>query len=313
MGWRPSLPDQRDFYHRFAGAKIAPEVDLRKTGFLPDIWDQGQLGSCTAFGVSAAYSFDQAMQGGERNFGPSELFVYYNTRILEGTLLEDSGATITNAVKSLNKYGAAPQADWPYDIKKFAQVPPSVAYTHGELRQAVKYARVSQTTQAMQACLTAGTPIVVGFTVYESFESDAANDTGDVPMPQRGEQLYGGHCVLVVGYTMRAGKPVWIARNSWGTGWGDAGYFYFPQQYLLSTSLSDDFWTVQSVESPDPAPVPPTPQPQPAPVPLVADVADKTLWGAAGFRDWAYARHIGPTKAAATAVKQWAKDKGLAT
>lgn len=75
----------------------------------------------------------------------------------------------------------------------------------------------------MKACLTAGLPIVVGFTVYDSFESDAVAQTGDVPMPAPGEQTLGGHCVLVVGYVVRSGRPVWVCRNSWGTGWGDGG------------------------------------------------------------------------------------------
>jgi hypothetical protein len=33
----------------------------------------------------------------------------------------------------------------------------------------------------------------------------------------------GGHCVCLIGYDDAAG--CWIAKNSWGTGWGEAGYF----------------------------------------------------------------------------------------
>jgi C1A family cysteine protease len=255
FGWKRGLPDIRDYKLNFRPAEIelAPEVDLRTTGLLPDIWDQGQLGSCTAHGVSAAYSYDLEKQYQGDNFLPSRLYVYYNTRLIEGTTNEDSGAYIKDAVKSLNLYGAPPETDWAYDIAQFAIKPAQKAYDDGALHEAIKYARVNQTVYDMKACLTEGTPFVIGFTVYDSFESDDVSRTGDVPMPGTTESVLGGHCVLIVGYTVRNDKNVWIARNSWGTGWGDQGYFYFPEEYLTN-NLSDDFWDPISILA-DPTPI----------------------------------------------------------
>lgn len=241
-------PQPADHWHvGLASGPVAPSVDLRTTGLLPPVWDQGQLGSCTAHGSSAAYSYDLAKQGGPTGVCPSRLFVYYNTRIIEGTVSEDSGATIADAVKSLNRYGCPPETDWPYDTGRFTVKPPAQAYTDGLLAQAVAYKRVPADVMSMRACLTAGLPIVIGFTVFDSFESEDVARTGVVPMPAAGEQALGGHCVLVVGY-----RPdgTWIIRNSWGTGWGDAGYAYFPQAYLTDPDLASDFWTVEQVEPP---------------------------------------------------------------
>lgn len=240
------------------------------------------------------------------------LFVYYNTRSIEGTVASDSGASITDAVKSLNRFGVPGVEDWPYDISKFTVEPPPKAYTDGLTRQAVKYARVNQTISEMKACLTAGLPIVIGFTVYDSFESDAVAATGDVPMPNSTGQVLGGHCVTVVGYTVRNGVPVWICRNSWGPGWGDKGYFYFPEAYLTNPDLANDFWTVQTVSSPDPAPVPPKPEPAPVPTPTPAppiDEIDAALWHLVG--DWAKARHYLAAKTTAKAILLWARARGL--
>jgi C1A family cysteine protease len=97
----------------------------------------------------------------------------------------------------------------------------------------------------MKGCLAEGYPIVYGFTVYESFESQEVASAGNVPMPKHGEKVMGGHCVVAVGYDDDEG--VFICRNSWGDHWGDVGYFYMPYAYLIDNNLSDDFWTIRLV------------------------------------------------------------------
>ena len=98
----------------------------------------------------------------------------------------------------------------------------------------------------MKGCLASGYPFIFGFTVYESFESAQVAQTGHVPLPQEGEQVLGGHAVCAVGYD--DANQWFIARNSWGTGWGMQGYFTLPYTYLTSRSLSSDFWTVRVVQ-----------------------------------------------------------------
>jgi len=64
-------------------------------------------------------------------------------------------------------------------------------------------------------------------------------------MPGPTEHVVGGHAVMAVGYD-DAGQQ-FIIRNSWGTSWGQAGYFLIPYAYLTNSNLSDDFWTIQMV------------------------------------------------------------------
>ena len=98
----------------------------------------------------------------------------------------------------------------------------------------------------MRGCLATGFPFVVGFTVYTSFESQQVAQTGVVPMPDlQNETVLGGHAVLVVGYD--DSEQRFILRNSWGPGWGMAGYFTMPYAYLISRSLASDFWTLRIV------------------------------------------------------------------
>jgi C1A family cysteine protease len=97
----------------------------------------------------------------------------------------------------------------------------------------------------MQGCLAEGFPFVFGFTVYDSFESEAVAQSGEVSMPASGESVAGGHCVVAVGYDET--KRVFIVRNSWGSDWGLNGYCLMPFEYLLNPQLAGDFWTVRSV------------------------------------------------------------------
>ena len=64
-------------------ANIPPFFDL--TSKCPPVYDQGQLGSCTANAISGAIEFDQMKQG-ITAFMPSRLFIYYNERVIEGTV-----------------------------------------------------------------------------------------------------------------------------------------------------------------------------------------------------------------------------------
>lgn len=245
-GWVPDIPDHRDFL--FAApiinlAALPANVDLRP-GCPKEVYDQGQLGSCTANAIAAALEFDQTKQK-EQPFTPSRLFIYYNERAMEGTIGTDSGAQIRDGIKSVGNIGACPETDWAYDITKFTVKPPAPAYQDAPLAKAVQYQRVPQVLRQLKGCLASGYPFVFGFTVYESFESDEVAKTGEVPMPAANEKSLGGHAVLGVGYDDKTQR--FTVRNSWGAGWGLGGYFTMPYAYLTDSNLADDLWTVRLV------------------------------------------------------------------
>lgn len=249
-GWIPDLPDQRD--HLYAAPLTAltalpPKIDLRakcpKT-----LYDQGQLGSCTANAIAAAIEFDLLKQKSPRPFTPSRLFIYYNERVMEGSVKQDSGAQIRDGIKSVNKLGAPPETLWPYSDKNpgpFQKRPPASVYKAAAAHTATAYQRVARVLSQMKGCLVSGYPFVFGFTVYDSFESAQVAKTGKVPMPGPTENVLGGHAVLAVGYDDAAQR--FIVRNSWGPKWGKGGHFTMPYVYLLDSNLADDFWTIRTV------------------------------------------------------------------
>ena len=246
FGWLRDIPDQRDhLYAAPVAALVAlpPSIDLRNQ--CPTVYDQGQLGSCTANGIGGAIQFDRMKQKLTPDFVPSRLFIYYNERVIEHTVNSDSGAMIRDGVKSVSKQGVCPETDWPYDITQFAKKPPTNCYKEALQYKAVQYQRLLQNVNQLKGCLASGYPFVFGFTVYDSFESQTVAQTGIVPMPGSAEQVLGGHCVVAVGYD--DSQQRFVIRNSWGTGWGMQGYCTMPYAYLTDANLASDFWTIRLV------------------------------------------------------------------
>ena len=241
-GWVPDLPDHRDFLYAAPTPfqrNIPPSADLSSK--CPPVYDQGQLGSCTANAIAAAIEFDQ-----KKKFVPSRLFIYYNERVMEGTVDSDAGAQIRDGIKSVATVGAPPERLWPYDISKFREAPPDSAVQAAKADQIVLYQRLIQDVDTMRGCIASGFPFVFGFTVYESFEGSAVARTGVLGMPKSSEKRIGGHAVLAVGYDDV--KRTFRVRNSWGPKWGKKGYFTIPYSYLSSPKLASDFWTIRSVD-----------------------------------------------------------------
>lgn len=240
-----SLKPEKMLRLRGTAPKDLPQkVDLR--GKFQTPYDQGALGSCTANALCAVIGYiDPTMLG-------SRLFLYYNERVIEGNIGEDTGAYLSDGIKSLETYGICPETMWPYDISKYTNQPPDDCYKEALDHQALQVRQLYNDLHMMRAALAEGHPFVVGILIYESFESEAVAQNGHVPMPNvgaAGEQMLGGHAVCCVGYD--DSKKEWIMRNSWGTEWGDSGYFYLPYDYLLDSTLATDLWTIIKMEIDD--------------------------------------------------------------
>jgi C1A family cysteine protease len=246
-GWLPDLPDYRDQPYaapvEMIGA-LPAKMDLRPQ--CPPVYNQGQLGSCTANAIAGAIQFDRLKQKLAPEFTPSRLFIYYNERVIEHSVASDSGAQIRDGIKSVARQGDCPETEWPYDIARFKTKPSATCYADARKYKVILYQRVTQTLSQLKGCLASGYPFIFGFTVYESFESASVAKTGHAPLPRSGDAVIGGHAVASVGYD--DAKQWFIVRNSWGGGWGMKGYFTLPYAYVTDASLASDFWTVRVVQ-----------------------------------------------------------------
>ena len=253
-------------------------VDLRSK--LPPAYNQGNIGSCTANALCAAYQFLDNSMG-----IPSRLFVYYNGRDQIETTDEDtnvdSGSYLSDGIECLVKNGVCAEASWPYIESNFSIKPSPECYTEALSHQLLNANTIPNNMNAMKRVLLSGLPFVTGISIYSSFESQSVTRSGLVPMPDITNEInLGGHAVLVCGYndniqwyqnrtiTAKNGaktikqitsfkqKGVWIVRNSWGVDWGAKGYFYLPYPYLLDSNMASDQWVIDSIEMPVLKPVP---------------------------------------------------------
>jgi C1A family cysteine protease len=230
-------------------APLAHPVQLPTQGILPakvdlraqcsPVLDQYELSSCTSFAVGNGLRESLMAKRGEARVALSPLFLYYETRKVRGNIEQDTGATITDAMKAIAIAGDAPEAAWPYDTMKFDQQPPAEA--------AKAAARYKLTTgvqlkglEDMKKALAKGQPVVFGMVLFNTFQNIGPD--GMLPMPQVGDVFVGGHAVEVVGYDNQ--KKVLIIKNSYGTEFGDHGYFYMPYAYVTPENVMD-IWTAK--------------------------------------------------------------------
>jgi C1A family cysteine protease len=247
--WRADRPDPRDHIWQMQPLSAIPtSIDLRQ--YAQPVEDQGQLGSCT--GNAIAEAIEIVDKKNSKNLEISRLFIYYQERLLEGTVNQDNGAYIRDGIKACYTYGAPVESLWPYDTTKFKVKPSNAAYTDAANRKVTGYQRCADFA-AVKNALATGNPVVVGFLAYSSFYNITSN--GIMPYPNvNTEQLLGGHAVCIVGYNDNfggiTGNGRFICKNSWGRTWGNNGYFYMPYQVIQNTAMSQDFWVINGVRNP---------------------------------------------------------------
>lgn len=236
---KKQITDSRDLtvnLNPHSSVALPPVIDLRKN--CPPVFDQGQLGSCTAnagMGALAMLKKDFTTK--------SRLFQYYMERKIDGTVKTDAGAQMRDIGKVLAGNGACDESFFPYVEKTFNKNP-SIAATQNALTDKIKsYHAVPDVNGIKQVLVLMQQPVLSGITVYESFESDAVAKNGIVPMPKKSENILGGHAILIVGYDDT--KKWFICRNSWGSAWGDKGYFYLPYTFFTK-GYASDFWVLQN-------------------------------------------------------------------
>jgi C1A family cysteine protease len=233
---KPSLPDDRDYIYRSDSTEVLREsVDLREWDTIVE--SQDSLGSCSANAITNAYELCVNRMYPEYFTHLSRLFIYYNTRLEHGIVEEDEGMFLRDGMKSLTRYGVCCEDLWPYDITKFNIEPSEEAYEDAKKRRILRYQKLISTYYITEV-LNNNKPVVFGMTIYDSF-MNLNERISTVSFPSRKEKSMGGHAMCMVGYDLK--KRLFLAKNSFGTDWGEDGYCWIPFDYIRQEGY--DIWT----------------------------------------------------------------------
>jgi len=239
---RKSKPDPRDKKMGLAHVNLPPKIDLRETGWLPDVLDQGNLGSCVAHGASAALQFC-LKKNKIKLFPPSRLYMYYTTRVYIEHISpsDDAGCEIRDVCKAICNYHVCDEKYMPYDTSKYDVAPSGTAVGAARLHTRLQYCAVNLDLKSIKNTLVQNFPIIFGLQIYSSFEEEPAISTGYVPIPNKEkDQLLGGHAMLLIGYNDE--EQMFTIRNSWGMV-GQEGNFFIPYNYFMSEA--SDLWCIR--------------------------------------------------------------------
>ncbi len=218
-------------------------VDLR--GYLSPVVDHSTTASCAvdAIVAAAAYLIKRHQQQ-EVSF--SSWFLYYNARILSGAITEstaeDAGVNFAQAMQALQQQGLCPPDFWQDHPATINEKPPETAYQGIVPFSWEQPQKITTDLDCLKQVLAWGYPIALGFVIFESLGEVAEDGVVAFPEVDR-EDFLGSHALLLVGYSDI--DEVVIARNTWGSNWGDRGYCYLPYEYFRQPDLLGDAWILR--------------------------------------------------------------------
>ena len=209
-------------------------LDLRSK--FTEVYDQGKIGSCTANALCSIFEYDTI------NFKGSRLFLYYNERIYINSTDKDSGAYLEDGIKSLKTYGLCEEKYWSYIIENVYKEPPIDAYINGRKNYLIDAFNINNNINEIKRWLLRNEPIAISIAIYSNFTN---NKSGIINLPTENEEMIGGHATIICGFDDKNKR--FIMRNSWGSYWGDKGYFYLPYDYITDNNLCGDLWVITRI------------------------------------------------------------------
>lgn len=198
--------------------------DIDGTDFTTSIKTQGSCPSCEAYGLVAALETIIQYQVGypfDCDLSEAHLFFYPG-----GTC--EWGVNISYAADYLVEHGVPDEGCFPDPQRSYDSPFESVPGWKNRTVKIQEWGWIENDEEEIKRALIKYGPLVICFPVYQDFMLYKRG----VYRHRWGPRI-GGHLVALVGYD--DSKQCWIVKNSWGTGWGDKGWFkmgYDPDMFI---------------------------------------------------------------------------------
>jgi C1A family cysteine protease len=260
LGWKKDKYDKKDYLHRVSRRAIPASLVMPQ----PAIRDQGNLGSCTAFGIGGVVTATM-MQVNIFVDWENAKWIYNGERYLEGTLNYDSGAYPRDGWEWLLSTGCGLlEPDWPYSDELDPTPPPSKFNAKAATLPLQAYFRITGGVASICDALAQGYYVSLGIPWFDTW-MDPPN--GVLPNISRKSNMVGGHEIFIYGYDQ--GQQIFFCQNSWGDSWGNKGRFTLPFQafdyFNRFGGYDAHYMTMDWAPAPPVPPTPPTPPEPPAP------------------------------------------------
>jgi C1A family cysteine protease len=191
--------------------------------WLTPVKDQGRCGACVAFAVvsAAEAQFKIAYNDPSWNLNLSEQKLFSCTPGATCT----GGTTVSSAFSLLQSQGTPDAACYPDNLVDGIDHPCSGGCSDWQSRayKISGWGPVDNNPVMIEGWLYSHGPLVAAFAVYDDFFSFFNSNPTGVYHWNHVSPYDGGHAVVIVGYDQA--QQYWIVKNSWGTTWGDNGYF----------------------------------------------------------------------------------------
>jgi C1A family cysteine protease len=217
-----ALRTQAEVRQATIGAVGAPaSYDLRNVGgknFVTSIKDQSSCGSCVAFGTVATVESRLRVQRGDASLAVdlSEAHLFFCHARARGRNCS-TGWWPQEAYDDFKSKGVADEACYPYNLSNTDCSGLCSNWADRALK-ITGYTALTGNPAGIKDWVSTKGPVSSCFVVYNDFFSYKSGIYKHVTGAEAG-----GHCVTIIGYNDSPGY--WICKNSWGTNWGEQGFF----------------------------------------------------------------------------------------
>uniref|UniRef100_A0AC34GU11 VWFA domain-containing protein n=1 Tax=Panagrolaimus sp. ES5 TaxID=591445 RepID=A0AC34GU11_9BILA len=231
--------------HRRVQRDVYPiNFDWRSQDVVSPVQDQGSCGSCWAFASVAAVEAHYAIKNNGAQIGLSEQELVDCDKRSYGC----NGGFMFEALEYIRDKGLHSRTNYPY-----------TGYNSGYGCEANKtgtktkiadafYVLPNNETEVRNFVFNKG-PVIMGFVFPYSLQYYVSG-IFSLSWQDCLSQRNGNHAMTIVGYGEENGKKYWLAKNSWGTWWGENGFIRFERDIQFCGIISNYYLIAPSFDAP---------------------------------------------------------------